>query len=245
MRLVRVLKWVVVLPAVWLAGIGAWMASGIVLLLYPSILDITAHLHIPDHIAVDFVRTCERFIIFSVFTLPVALSFGWALNTRLRSGIRWAVTAAVLLMIPFLWESGAPGLWWSRAAAVAAAVIVIAGVAIAFVKRTTGVQWASASLAFFVLTIPTWRGWATAPTPPPIARKIWSTVLQKNTWQGMNTGSTFAATRQIAFAADRIVAIFDTGYPSYKGNQPMSSYRLVSLDRSTGEIKSTHGLRAR
>jgi len=69
-----------VLPVVWLAGIGAWMASGITLLLYSPILNLTAHLHIPDQIAIDFVRMCDQLVIFSVFALPVALSVGWAIN---------------------------------------------------------------------------------------------------------------------------------------------------------------------
>ena|SRR5215469_3006620 len=80
MKLLRVLKWALVLPVVWLAGIGAWMASGITLLLYSPILNLTAHLHIPDQIAIDFVRMCDQLVIFSVFALPVALSVGWAIN---------------------------------------------------------------------------------------------------------------------------------------------------------------------
>ena len=48
----------------------------------------------------------------------------------------------------------------------------------------------------------------------------------------MNTGSSYGATRQVAFARDKVVAIFDAGYPTYEGKQPMSKYRLLSLDAS-------------
>jgi len=61
----------------------------------------------------------------------------------------------------------------------------------------------------------------------------------------MNTGSSFAATRQVAFAGDNVVAIFDAGYPTYQGKQPMSKYRLLSLDTGTGEIKGSRELLGR
>jgi hypothetical protein len=50
----------------------------------------------------------------------------------------------------------------------------------------------------------------------------------------MNTGSEYAATRQVAFAGDRVLAVFDAGSAPYQGNQPMSNYRVVSLDLRTG-----------
>jgi hypothetical protein len=58
----------------------------------------------------------------------------------------------------------------------------------------------------------------------------------------MNTGSSYAATRQVAFAGNKVIAIFDSGYPTYEGKQPMSKYRLLSLDAGTGEIKSSREL---
>ena len=67
-------------------------------------------------------------------------------------------------------------------------------------------------------------------------------MLETGTWQAMNTGSSFAATRRVAFAGDKVVAIFDAGYPTYQGKQPMSKYRLVSLDAGTGEIKNSREL---
>jgi hypothetical protein len=73
---------------------------------------------------------------------------------------------------------------------------------------------------------------------PPLAHKVWSVVLQKGTWQAMNTGSEFAAARQLTFAGDRIIAIFDAGSAGYQGKEPMSKYRLLSVDPDTGEIEN-------
>jgi hypothetical protein len=53
----------------------------------------------------------------------------------------------------------------------------------------------------------------------------------------MNTGSEYAATRQVAFAGDRIVVVFDAGFaPSQPPTDkwPLSTYQLTSLDVKTG-----------
>ena len=53
----------------------------------------------------------------------------------------------------------------------------------------------------------------------------------------MNTGSEYSATRQVAFAGDRVIAVFDAGFgPSQRSKDkwPVSDYRLVSLDLKTG-----------
>jgi hypothetical protein len=55
----------------------------------------------------------------------------------------------------------------------------------------------------------------------------------------MNTGSTFGATRQAVFAGDRILVVFDAGSAGYAGKQPMSKYRLLSLDVKTGSVKNS------
>jgi hypothetical protein len=53
----------------------------------------------------------------------------------------------------------------------------------------------------------------------------------------MNTGSEYAATRQVAFAADRVIVVFNAGFaPSQppKDKWPVSTYQLVSLEVKTG-----------
>lgn len=68
-------------------------------------------------------------------------------------------------------------------------------------------------------------------------KELWSTTLQQEQWQRMNTGSEYGATRQVAFAGDRVIAVFDAGFgPSQtsKDKWPISAYRLISLDLKTG-----------
>ena len=53
----------------------------------------------------------------------------------------------------------------------------------------------------------------------------------------MNTGSEYAATRQLAFAGDRVIAVFNAGFePSQpsKDKWPVSTCRLISVDIKTG-----------
>lgn len=78
----------------------------------------------------------------------------------------------------------------------------------------------------------------------PKPKELWSSSLQRNQWQEMNTGSEYAATRQVAFVGDRVVVVFDAGFaqsqPS-KDKLPVSTYRLVSLDLKTGaKLKETN-----
>ena len=94
-------------------------------------------------------------------------------------------------------------------------------------------------LAFMLLTVPCWVAMAQSARALRRAKKIWSVVLSSGTWEAMNTSSGFGATRQLVFAGDRILAVFDAGLQSYEGNQPMTRYKLVSLDLKTGEVRNS------
>jgi hypothetical protein len=68
-------------------------------------------------------------------------------------------------------------------------------------------------------------------------KELWSTTLQQEQWQDMNTGSEHASRRQLVFAGDRVIAVFDAGFePSEPSRDkwPLSAYRLISLDLKTG-----------
>jgi hypothetical protein len=71
----------------------------------------------------------------------------------------------------------------------------------------------------------------------PQPKQLWSSTLQQNQWQAMNTGSEYAATRQVAFARDRVIVVFDAGFATSqppKDKWPVSTYQLISLDVKTG-----------
>jgi hypothetical protein len=59
------------------------------------------------------------------------------------------------------------------------------------------------------------------------------------------TGSTFAATRSVVFASDRIVLASMLGMRKVEGAQlPAQAYQLLSLDAKTGEVKDTREILA-
>lgn len=230
--ILRILKWLLVLPVMYVSGIGAWIIAGFVPSPYAAILGLSSHLRLPVQIVVDFVSTFGQFLFLSLTALPVVFCICWALGACLKVRIRWGVTTAVLLMIPLYWRE-------SWVAALTAGIILAAGALTAAIKRKPNLQWAAIAVGFCTLTVPIWVRWIKSPTAPPSARKVWSTVLQKGTWQAMNTGSSFSATRQVAFSGDRIVAVLDAGSPGYTDGQPMSTYRIVSIRRSTGRIENS------
>jgi hypothetical protein len=68
-------------------------------------------------------------------------------------------------------------------------------------------------------------------------KAVWSAVLRQDQWPSINTDSEYGATRQVAFAEDRIVVVYDAGFaPSQppKGQWSISNYTLSSLDLKTG-----------
>jgi hypothetical protein len=59
------------------------------------------------------------------------------------------------------------------------------------------------------------------------------------------TRSTFAATRSVVFAGDRLVLASMVGMRSVEGKQvPEQVYRLLSLDSKTGHVKDTREITA-
>jgi hypothetical protein len=242
----KVLRWLCIIPLFYLAGVAFWLTTAYLMLLYPSLLDLASRARIPPQTAVSLARIGFLLAGLCVFALPIALYVGFLLHKRVAPSSRWAFFGALLLLACFVWvPDGKSSSNAAHTAAVAGGLIVFAGVASSVWFRSRTVQWSAALLALVVFTIPTWLDWAKAPAQPPVPLRLWSTVLQPGTWQAMNTGSEFAAKRQLVFAKDRIVAVFDVGYPTYEGRQPMSLYRLVSMNLSNGNIVNTHELKGR
>jgi hypothetical protein len=53
----------------------------------------------------------------------------------------------------------------------------------------------------------------------------------------MNTGSEFDATRHLAFAKDRLVAVYESASAPSQGKQSMAEYTLVALDLKDGSVR--------
>lgn len=176
----------------------------------------------------------------AIWTTLTVFTVGFALRTRKASRFQWGLTLAILLATPYVWAKHPSGfVTASHLAALGAGVLLVCGVVLSFrLAHKLRTHFLTNAGAFVILALPCGVAYARAAKEPPNAQRLWSTVLERGTWQAMNTGSDFAATRQVAFAGDRVLAIFDAGFPQYEGKQPMSKYRLVSLDAKTGEIKN-------
>jgi hypothetical protein len=182
-----------------------------------------------------------------LLVLPSTLVVGFALHVRPRVCLPWGFSIAALLTATFVWfVSPSASQPLARLAAGAVAAIVIGGIAIALLTSQRPRAHAIANtLGILILFVPSLSALAHSKKYPPEAQKVWSTVLQEQTWQGMNTGSEYAATRQVVFAGDRVLAVFDSGSAGYEGKWPLSNYRLLSLDLRTGTKKNEINLTGR
>lgn len=175
-----------------------------------------------------------------LWVLPPAIAVAFALRDPSRTGLHWGLLVSLALFGWFLWYRSpanhpGPTRW---AIVIAGCILLIEAVAW-MRRRARGAVVILAQVgALFVLLIPTAIALISALKLPPEPRKLWSVVLQKGTWQAMNTGSDFAATRQVVIAGNRVIAVFDAGSAGYRGKEPMSSYRVLSLDRGTGKLEN-------
>jgi multisubunit Na+/H+ antiporter MnhC subunit len=169
---------------------------------------------------------------------PSAFAIGFALRSGLLARIQWGLSLILILTSVLLWVDGAPGLQrTSKLAAVAVPAMLLTAIVISLaLKRTTIREVLAIPVAMLLLAAPYCFAFAQAPPQPPEARKLWTVTLQKQTWQGMNTGSAYNSRRQVVFAGDRLLVSFDSGSAPYEGQQPMARYRLLSLDLKNGAI---------
>lgn len=173
------------------------------------------------------------------WVLPSASAIGFAARKPQRRALSLALSISVLLFatICFFWgrQDRSVSMEW---VAVTATFIVLSATVFSFFKSNTLrslliVNSITILLLFAPSIVALSRRTGTIPQP----KELWSTTLQQEQWQSMNTGSEYSATRQVAFAGDRVIAVFDAGFgtpqPS-KDKWPVSAYRLISLDLKTG-----------
>jgi len=78
---------------------------------------------------------------------------------------------------------------------------------------------------------------ATEPPPIPVAELVWSVDLEKGAPLVPVIEGPFAAQRSAVLAGDRVVAVYAVRAETSRGGRPVNTYRLVSLDATTGEVK--------
>ncbi len=123
-------------------------------------------------------------------------------------------------------------------ATITCAALLLLGSVLALRKpRRWRPLWVASLCAFVLLMVPSLIAIATGPHRLRAPEKVWTVTLQKSTWDAMNTGSEFAATRHMAFAGDRLIAVYEAAMAPYQGKQPMAEYALESLDVHTGAVQ--------
>ena len=215
------------------------------LMLTPVLLDsfwirllAASRIPLPPQVALALWDVIKYPLFAAVWTIPSLLAIALALKARVRSGLKWGITMALVIAGLFVWMNESLGSDTARRAAALASITTLAcGIGLALHRpKTAHIHFTTNVAAFGLLTMPCWILLVASIPQPPLARKIWSVSVQKGIWQAMNTSS-FSATRQLVFVDDRILLVFDAGLAGYQGKEPMSNYRLVSLDLGTGAVK--------
>jgi hypothetical protein len=233
-------KWLLVLPAFALSTFAAVIGIEFSILFDRPALALASSLHI--NIAPSLIlRPLDLLIFFAIiliWILPPVFAVGFALRTGWISCWQWGFTISFLLLAAFDWYRPNATITLRWVIVCASALLILEGLASARRVFSNKTLFAAQGGLLAVLLLPYFSSLLFAQKLPPEPRKVWSAVLQKETWQAMNTGSEYAATRQMVFAGDRLVVVFDSKMPFYEGKQPMSTYRVLSLDQATGTVRN-------
>jgi len=234
-------RWLLVPPAFLFGLVLGYIFLNLSFLFEQACIRWTRTLTLSPSSLLEFLGLACFIFALAICTTPIAWTAGFALRTKQAPRFEWGLTLALLLGAAYVWTKPYSGsATFTHLAAGSGVAILVGGIILSFrVNHSVRTHFVANALALMMLMLPYVVALARTPKLPPAAQRVWSTVLAKGTWQAMNTGSSYAATRQVAFARDKVVAIFDAGYPTYQGKQPMSKYRLLSLDAGTGEIKDS------
>jgi hypothetical protein len=230
-------RWFLVPVVLAASTVAAWLALWLIAL-DQAILSLvaSAHLNFPPSDLLHIADLVSVFLILAIWVVPVAWAVGFAMRARAALALLWGFAISLLLTATFVWSRAHP---YSRTFAIAAGMGAICGIVFLVVRKVPVRPVLAVEVAsFLLLFVPSLLVVVLEQKQPPPAHKIWSVVLQKESWQGMNTGSEYGATRQLTFAGDRIIAVFDAGSAGYDGKWPQSKYRVLSLDRDTGAVRN-------
>ena len=180
------------------------------------------------------------FLLATLFwVVPTASAIGFAARKSPRRALSLGLSISVLLFATIIF-------FWGRqdhsalmeGISIIATIIVLSAVVFSFFKlnffRTLTIV---NSIAILLLLGPSIVALSRSTRTVPQPKELWSTTLQQEQWQSINTGSEYAATRQLACVGDRVIAVFDAGFGPYEPSRdkwPVSAYRLISLDLKTG-----------
>jgi hypothetical protein len=187
------------------------------------------------------IETAHRFdfLVATLFwVMPSASAIGFAARKPQCRALSLGLSISVFLFatICLFWGRQDPSasMEWL---AVTATIIVLSAIVFSFKSNSLRSLTIVNSIAILLLFAPSIAALSRRTRTIPQPKELWSTTLQQEQWQSMHTGSEYSATRQVAFASDRVIAVFDSGFgPSQpsKDKWPVSAYRLISLDLKTG-----------
>jgi len=188
------------------------------------------------------IKTAHQFdflLVTLVSVVPSASAIGFAARKPQHRALSLGLSVSVLLFAAICFFLGLHDhsifMEW---VSIVATIIVLSAVVVSFFKLNFLRSLTIAnSIAILLLFGPSMAALSGRTRTVPQAKELWSTTLQEEQWQSMNTGSEYAATRQVAFAGDRVIAVFDAGFAPSQPTQdkwPVSAYRLISLDSRTG-----------
>lgn len=188
------------------------------------------------------IETAHRFeflLAIILWVVPSASAIGFAARKPQRRALSLGLSISVILFatICFFWgrEDRPASMEWI---AVTATIMVLSAIVFSFFKSNSFRSLTIVnSIAILLLFVPSIVALSRRTRTIQQPKELWSTTLRQEQWQSMNTSSEYSATRQVVFAGDRVIAVFDAGFePSQpsKDKWPVSSYRLISLDLKTG-----------
>lgn len=238
----RVARWLLVLPVSAAALVVAYIGSQLLMLLGNELvreLD-RLHLNLPIHGLLALQNVLEIFGICAMWFIPTAIAVAFAAQLRWRTALIWGVSATLALTAIYIWTTHPAGSSTvPHLVAIAGGLVLLLGSVLALrrPRRPRLHLFANVTVCGFLL-IPSLVAIATAPRDLRAPKKLWSITLQKRTWDEMNTGNEFEATRHLVFAKDRLVTVYESASAPYQGKQPMSEYTLVSLDLKDGSVRN-------
>ena len=194
---------------------------------------------IDPRLTIEAVHRVDLLLAILTWVVPPTCAAGFAARISQGRALRLALSISVLLFAALCFFLGRRDRSAAmETSAVIAAVIALSAFILPFFRLTFSRYRTTANLiAVLLLFGPSLLAFSRRTGAAPQPKQLWSTTLQREQWQSMNTGSEYGATRQLIFAGDRVIAVFDAGFASSqppKDKWPVSTYRLISLDVKTG-----------
>ena len=239
-RLQALPRWLLFLLVLCASSFAA-LVLGMGLMLWPDRVLVASvrPLDIAPRPLIEAVHRLDFFLAILIWVVPPTCAVGFAARLSQRRALQLALSISVLLFATVCFFLGRGDRSASvESSALLAALMVLSTFILSFFRLNLSRYLMVANLvAVLLLFGPSLMALSRRIGAAPQPKQLWSTTLQQEQRQSMNTGSAYGATRQLVFAGDRVIAVFDAGFaPSQpaKDKWPVSTYQMISLDLKTG-----------